>query len=175
MKRNIFVWQLSGFALSSLCGTLLHFLYEWTGKNAVIAMFSGVNESTWEHMKLLFFSLLAFALIQRRFFKEYKTFWSVKSVGIAIGLILIPVLFYTYNGAFGKSPDWMNIAFFFISAAVPFFAEARLFKKDRLQCKAPGPALAFIFFMGLMFVIFTFVTPKIPLFRDPTTGMYGIA
>ena len=69
MKQDLFLWQFSGFSLSSLGGTLLHFLYDWTNESILIAPFSGVNESTWEHMKLLFFPLFLFALIQSRFFK----------------------------------------------------------------------------------------------------------
>ena len=40
------------------------------------------------------------------------------------GLILIPVLYYTYTGIFGKSVDWFNIAVFFITTAVSYFVEA---------------------------------------------------
>lgn len=174
MRRNISLWQLCGFAFVSLCGTLLHFLYEWTGESVLAAPFSAVNESTWEHMKLAFFPMLVFAVVQRRFFKEYKNFWCVKSLGISAGLILIPVLFYTYNGAVGKSPDLLNIAFFFISMAVAFIFEAYLFKKGFPHCKRPYAAFAFICFTVILFVIFTFITPQIPLFRDPLTGDYGI-
>ena len=175
MKRVLSRWQWMGFALSSLGGTLLHFLYDLTDKSVLIAPFSGVNESTWEHMKLLFFPLFIFALIQSRFFKEYENFWCVKLAGIVTGLVLIPVLFYTYNGVFGKSPDWVNIAIFFISAAAAFLLETRLFKKDCLHCKRPWLAFGSICLIGVLFVVFTFATPQIPLFQDPLTGTYGIS
>ncbi len=174
MKRNLSLWQFAGFAVTSLCGTLLHFLYDLTNQNKLVASFSAVNESTWEHMKLLFFPLFIFALIQSRFFKELKNFWCVKLIGIAAGLCLIPVLFYTYNGTFGKSPDWVNIAIFFISAAAVFILETRLFKTDRFQCKSPWIAFAVICLIGVLFVVFTFATPHIPLFQDPITNAYGL-
>ncbi len=174
MKRDISLWQFAGFALSSLGGTLLHFLYDRTNESVLIAPFSGVNESTWEHMKLLFFPLFIFSLIQSRFFKECENYWCIKLAGIATGLILIPVLFYTYNGAFGKSPDWLNIAIFFVSTAVAFLLETRIFKKDSLQCKRPGMAFGILCLIGVLFVVFTFATPRIPLFQDPLTETYGI-
>ncbi len=173
MKRDISLWQFGGFAFTALGGTLLHFLYEWTGESILAAPFSGVNESTWEHMKLLYFPLLIFALIQSRSFRKYKDFWCVKLLGTVAGLMLIPVLFYTYNGAFGRSPDWVNITIFFISAAVAFWLEARLLKKG-YTCKYPRLAFALICIIGVLFVLFTFVTPQIPLFEDPLTGTYGI-
>lgn len=174
MKRVLSRWQWMGFALSSLGGTLLHFLYDLTDKSVLIAPFSGVNESTWEHMKLLFFPLFIFALVQSRYFKGYENYWCVKLAGIAAGLILIPVLFYTYNGAFGKSPDWLNIAIFFISVGTAFLLETRLFKNDGLRCKKPWLAFGVICLIGVMFVAFTFAVPQIPLFKDPLTGKYGI-
>ncbi len=174
MKKDIALWNFAGFAATSLGGTLLHFLYEWTNKSILTAPFSGVNESTWEHMKLLYFPLLLFALIQSRFFKEEKSFWCIKLIGFSVGLVLIPVLFYTYNGAFGKSPDWLNISIFFISAAVVFLLENNLFKKGSISCKVPFLAFGIIFMIGVLFVVFTFQAPEIPLFQDPLTGTYGI-
>lgn len=168
------LWQLAGFALSTLGGTLLHFLYDWTGESILVSPFSGVNESTWEHMKLLFWPLFLFALIQRPFFKEQENYWCVKLAEILLGIALIPVLFYTYNGVFGESPDWINIAIFYISALLVYLFEWWAFKQDRLPCKPPLLAFVFICLIGMLFVIFTFAPPQIPLFRDPIAGTYGI-
>ena len=132
MKRSIGLWQLMGFAVTSLAGTLLHFLYEWLGEATWIAPFSGVNESTWEHMKLLFWPMLLFAVVQSFFFHNRKEFWCIKLRGILLGLITIPVLFYTYNGVIGKSPDWLNITIFFVSAVVSYLYETRQFKSEKM-------------------------------------------
>lgn len=174
MKKDISLWQYSGFVFTAVFGTLLHFLYDWTGGSVLAAPFSAVNESTWEHMKLLYFPMFVFALIQSRFFRERKDYWCVKLAGIMMGLVLIPILFYTLNGVFGKTPDWVNIAIFFVSAAVAFIVETRLFKKDSINCSAALLAVAVIILIGVLFVIFTFATPQIPLFRDPISGSYGI-
>ena len=174
MKREISRWQFAGFVFSTLCGTLLHFLYGWTGGNAIAAVFSGVNESTWEHMKLLYFPLVLFSIVQSRYFKAYDEFWCVKLVGVVVGLSLIPVLFYTYNGVIGRSPDWINIAIFFVSAAAAFIVESYLFKNRTLPCRASWAARAAIAVIGVLFATFTFFPPRIGLFRDPVTGIYGI-
>lgn len=174
MKRDLRLWQFAGFSLTSLAGTLLHFLYDWTNQSLLIAPFSAVNESTWEHMKLLFFPLFIFAIIQSFFFKEYESFWCVKLIGILTGLILIPVIFYTYNGVIGKSPDWINISIFFISAAISFIVETLLFKKEDFYCKLQGLAFVVICVISIMFIVFTFITPQIELFKDPITGTYGL-
>ena len=173
MKRSMGLWQLMGFAVTSLGGTLLHFLYDWTD-SVWVAPFSGVNESTWEHMKLLFWPMFIFALIQSFFFRDRKDFWCVKLKGTLLGLVLIPVIFYTYNGVIGKSPDWINIAIFFISAAVGYIYETRQFKDGTTTCENPRLPLAILCVIALLFVIFTFVTPETGIFKDPLTGSYGI-
>lgn len=167
MKREIGLWQLMGFAITSLVGTVLHFLYDWFGKAAWIAPFSGINESTWEHMKLLFWPMLLFALVQSFFFREYKDFWCVKLKGIILGLVLIPVIFYTYNGVIGHSPDWINIAIFFISAAISYVYETVQLKKNESTCHNPALSLLLLFLIAFLFVIFTFLPPDLEIFNDP--------
>ena len=174
MKKTVWLWQLWGFAISSLGGTLLHFLYEWSGESVWIAPFSGVNESTWEHMKLLFWPMFIFAIIESFFFRDKEDFWCIKLRGTLLGLALIPLLFYTYNGVIGKSPDFINIAIFFIAAAISYIYETILFNKEKTSCGSPRLMLFLLCIVALSFVAFTFVPPQIEIFKDPLTGSYGI-
>ena len=174
MKRTVWLWSLFGFAVTALGGTLLHFLYEWLGEARWIAPFSGVNESTWEHMKLFYWPTFIYAIFESFFFKGYSSFWCVKLRTMIIGLSLIPLLFYTYNGVIGKSPDWVNISIFFVSSAVAYIYEARALKGNKAACPSSRLALALLVLTGFLFVIFTFRTPELAIFKDPISGMYGI-
>ena len=174
MKRSIQLWQLMGFGITSLAGTILHFLYDWLGGSVWVAAFSGVNESTWEHMKLLFWPTFIYAAVQSFFFRDRKDFWCVKLRGILLGLALIPIIFYTYNGVIGKSPDWINITIFFISAAIAYLYETGLFNSQKLTCRSSKAAFAALCVIALLFVIFTFKTPTLNIFKDPLTNTYGI-
>ena len=173
MKRTVWLWELFGFAFIALGGTLLHFLYEWLGEAVWIAPFSGVNESTWEHMKLFFWPAFLFAAAEYPFFRGYEGFICIKLRGILLGLALIPLLFYTYNGVIGKSPDAVNIAIFFISAATACVHEAKWLYRDA-PCKRTRLAGAMLAVIALAFILFTFFPPAIELFRDPLTGRFGI-
>ena len=174
MKRSIGLWQLMGFAVTALGGTLLHFLYDWTGGAVLAASFSGVNESTWEHMKLLFWPMLLFAALQSVFFREQENFWCIKLRGILLGQALIPILFYTYDGVVGKSPDWINISIFFIAAAAAYLFETRAQRRNSLTCKNPALAFSLLCAIAALFIIFTFKPPMLGIFKDPLTGSYGI-
>ena len=173
MKKYLTLWQLAGFTASVALGTILHFLFDWTGAFS-LAGISAVNESTWEHMKILFFPMLIFACVQYWFFrKEFPGFWWIKLIGTLVGVVSIPVLFYTFNGAFGKTPDWLNILFFFISAFIGYLVEYFLFFND-FTWRYPWIAFVFLLIIASLFIIFTFYPPSLPLFQDPISRGYGI-
>lgn len=166
MKKSISFWQMIGFIVTGIGGTLLHFLYNWTGQNPIVGAFSAVNESIGEHMKLLFFPMLVFSLIEyARIGKEYPNFWCVTLIGTLLGLTLIPVLYYTYTGALGVSVDWFNIAIFFIAAAAVYWLETKLLQKGRPRCQHPALSLGALLLIGILFIMLTYYPPNIPLFR----------
>lgn len=171
MKKSLFYWQLTGSIFTSIGGVLLHFLYGWSNQSALVAPFSAVNESIWEHMKLLFFPMFVFALAERLFIgDEYENFWCAKLAGFILGLALIPVLYYSYTGIFGVSLDWLNIIIFFLAAASAYSLEAWLLKQEQRYCCSPLAALFILCLIGLAFVYFTYLPPEIPLFQDPRVG-----
>ena len=174
MKRTAWAWCLMGFAVTSLLGTALHFLYDLSGRAALVAPFSGVNESTWEHMKLFFWPMLLFGAVERIFFRDYESFPCVKLRSTLLGLSLIPIIYYTYNGVIGVSPDWVNISIFFISAAAAYLYELRALSSNSATCKNPGRSTSALLIIAALFVIFTFKAPHLSIFKDPISGTYGI-
>lgn len=164
MKRSISFWQMIGFVFAGIGGTFLHFLYDWTGENPVVGAFSAVNESIWEHMKLLFVPMLAYSFLE--YFcvgMAYPNFWCVKLLGTLVGLLLIPAVYYTYTGAFGVSADWFNIAIFYLVAMLVYWMETKLLQSGRLgRCRFAPVALVGL---GVVFVMLTYFPPNLPLFR----------
>ena len=175
MKKVILKKQLQGFLFVSILGVLLHFLYAWTGENPFVAWFSAVNESTWEHMKILFFPMFLYAARESRtLFPQNPDFWGIKLRGTLIGVVLIPILYYTLSGFFGTLPSYVNIAIFFLSAAVAFWWETKRLREGDLATCAPQSALGVFLAIALLFAAFTFFPPHLPIFEDPMQGTYGI-
>ena len=170
----MFYWQVVGFLFTIVLGVFLHFLFDMTNQNIIAAIFSAVNESIWEHMKLLFYSMILFAIVESKFLEqEYEQFWCVKLKGILLGLLLIPVLYYMYTGILGTSVDWFNIAIFVIASGVVYWGETRHFQKDKKCFLRMKTAIVMLCVIVLVFTVLTFVPPKIPFFEDPVTGRYG--
>lgn len=176
MKKKIIRWQIAGFVFTALTGMLLHMLYNWTGQTILVAPFCAVNESIWEHMKLLFFPMLLFAIIQYKPLSALTHgYWSAKFISIATGTGLIPIMFYTYQGISGKSPEWFNIVIYFAAIGVAFLIDARrLLNAYSYIHVSPYLAIILLCLIAALFVVFTFVQPQIPLFQDPSTGLYGM-
>ena len=175
LKKSLTFYQTIGFLFTGITGSLLHFLYEWTNESILIAPFSAVNESVWEHMKLLFYPMFIFAVAEKPFLiSRYRSFHCAKLSGTVVGLLIIPVLYYTYTGALGVSADWFNIAIFFIAAAAAYFTETLIMKSVGSSCRFPSLVFIILCLIALSFVLLTFIQPEIPLFRDPVTGIYGI-
>ncbi len=173
MKKDVNLWQFTAFTFICALGSFLHFLYEWTNFTP-FAVFSSVNESTFEHIKILFFPAFIFAIIEWFFFKDYyKGFWCVKLKGIFLGIILIPTLFYTLSGIFGRLYDFINILIFFASAFASSAYEGKLLSKNE-PCKHSTLAFITLCITAVLFGLLTFFPPKIPLFLDPITKTYGI-
>ena len=52
--------EIIGFFFTIIFGTLSHFFYNWSGKNQIIGYFCPINESTWEHLKMLIVPILLY-------------------------------------------------------------------------------------------------------------------
>lgn len=174
MKKSVPTWQMAGFILTSILGTFLHFLFDLAGGSAAAALVSAVNESIWEHMKLIYYPMVLFSFLEYRVWgKDMPGFWCVKLKGILLALVLIPSIYYLYTGALGISADWFNITIFFLAAAAAYWTETKLFQTGR-PCRIPDRlSLGLLLLIAAVFTVFTFRTPRIPLFRDPVTGTYG--
>ena len=176
MGRRLFYWELAGFLLTGALGTLLHFVYEWSGGSALAAAFSAVNESTWEHMKLLFFPLFLFSVVQVcAMGRNYPNFLAVRALSTLTGLALIPVLFYTYSGVLGHHIAWVNIAVFYLADLGAFLLDGALLRRGRLS-SAWHQLLGLLALWGLAFcfVWCTFHPGPLTLWRDPTTALAGV-
>ncbi len=175
MENGCRKWWIGGFLFTAAAGTPLHFAYEWSGKNPVVGAVSAVNESTWEHMKLLFVPLLLTALAASVFGGRCGGRWTAKLAGAVAGLLLIPLLYYGYTGALGVHIMWVDVAIFFAAAAAAFLLEAHLTAHLPLGSgAAQGVAAALFAALAVLFVWFTFSPPHLPLFQDPITLAYGL-
>ncbi len=176
MRRRLDGWEWGGFLFTVLAGTVLHFLYGWTGERSWIAGFSAVNESVWEHMKILYVPLFLLSMVQLCFQgRTSSNYLAARAASALCGTALIPALYYTYTGALGRGFLAADIGIFLLSAAAVFLLDRGLRRRGALG-DGWQQLLGLLLLWGVMFlfVYLSFRPGHIPLFRDPVTGGCGI-
>lgn len=175
-KKNVLKFQIFSVIFTWILGTILHFLYEWSGDNKIIASFSAVNESTWEHLKLVFFPMLITTIIGFLVIgKDNKKFWCAKTIGIILAMSFIIVFFYTYTGIIGTNFAILDIGSFFVAVILGEYAAYKIMTNEeyKLKCNKKIAVIGLICIL-LCFIIFTYLPPHIGLFKDPISNGYGI-
>lgn len=116
MDGNLKKWELAEAVFVSVSGTLLHFVYEWSGNNRVVGIFAPVNESVFEHLKLVFFPVLLFTLLQYVLCQEIRSclLW-IKWKTVLGSMAFIVIFFYCYTGILQKDVPWLDIGSFYVA------------------------------------------------------------
>lgn len=160
-------YTITGAIIVSVLGTLFHFAYDFTGQNFLVGLFTPVNESTFEHMKLVFFPMLFFWLFTRKkFLKISPCSESAYLFSTLLGTLLIPVLFYTYTGILGYNISALDISTFYISVIIAFYT----FYKNTNSCKFEKHKSLLVFLnllLAALFIIFTVNPPELGIFVSP--------
>ncbi len=158
-----------GFFFTIILGTLLHFTYEWSGNNNIVAAFSAINESVWEHLKLLFYPVFIFTFAE--FFvygKNKANFFVAKALSLFIGMSSIVTIFYTYTGIFGTNFFIVDILTFVFSVFITYLISYKIMSSNLLRGSLPN-IIGFILLIAylILFIVFTYYPPQVNLFIAP--------
>ena len=169
---NVLNFWLSVIFISTI-GTLAHFLYEWAHHNRTVGLFTAVNESTWEHIKIALTGAFLWGLYDGFAYGYYPNYFLAKLASLLVIAITIPAVFYFYRHFAKKSILPLDISLFFIAiilGQLSFFG---------LLAAPAVPYLAQYFSAIGLFVFFgaymtlTLKPLKTIIFKDPITGKYG--
>jgi hypothetical protein len=174
-NKSVLLFELVGIVFIIFLGSALHFTFEWSGNQPAVGIFSAVNESVWEHLKLAFWPALFYLLLEYRpLNKSCNNFLAGKMVGAVLMIAIIPIIFYSYTAVTGTSIFIIDISSFVISILIGQLVSFRLLTYRKLPQVLDTIALLMLVLLAVCFVLFTFYAPQMPIFRDPITGRYGI-
>lgn len=166
--KNLRRYTIIGIFFVLSTGSLAHFLYHWSDQNNIIGLFTPVNESIWEHMKLLFFPMLTYSLILIfKFRTKYSCITSSLCFGILAGAFFIPLFYYAYTSILGKNFFIFDMSIFILSIVLAFGLSYKLTLSRSLEsytfllCMLV--CVLFVCFLG-----FTGHPPDATIFQDPT-------
>lgn len=160
--------EIISFITASILGVIFHFVYEWSGENPVVSLFFPMNESTWEHLKLIFYPVLLLSIIEYFLLGiDYPNFFFAKFLSVLLGMIITVVLFYTYTGIYGKNSDGMNILIYFVSMAAAYLSSYRTIRSKKMYGVPQKVGFWGFVVLLFLFMLFSVFPPDIGLFRSP--------
>lgn len=180
-KKDPFViWMLLGIPLLFLAASPLHFVFGWTGDNLVAGLFTPVNESPWEHLKLTFWPILLWWLIGYLIFGRQKKgafarFAVTCAVSVYVSAVFIMAFFYTYTGAFGIESLVIDVISLFLGLFLSIILASHVYRHTKAGMFSAFISMVLLIIMAAAILYFTFAPPHLPVFKDPPTGTYGIS
>ena len=169
---NTFNFWLGTIVIAAI-GTFAHFLYDISHENKILGLFTAVNESTWEHIKIALTPSLLWCLYDGYFYGPSPNYFAAKLLSLLVIVVFIPAVFYSYKKITHYPVLVADILTFIISiilSQLVFYAVLELPPMTHLGTYFSCLCL-FIFFGCYMTL--TLSPLKIPLFKDPLTGKYG--
>ncbi len=169
-------WEVAGLFFVLVWGNLFHFVFDWSGENELVGAIAAVNESVWEHMKLMIVPWVLWSAVEALALRRNRIcVLAPRAVALLMGVLFIPVAYYSYVGISGANVAILNIIIFQLAVLLAFFLSWRVLDKGRLQgtvWTVLGGAV--LLAMLALTVYWTYFQPQIPLFVDPLTGKTGI-
>ena len=168
MQKSLKKYTILGIVFTAVTGMLAHFIYQWSGENLVAALFVPVNETVWEHLKLLFFPMIVYTIFETLLLhSSFPELFYANIIGVFTGMASVVALFYTYSGVLGRNCTPVDIAIFFFSVILAFLTGYFLIQKTRGLYQWKWLILAGLVACTIAFFSFTWNPPSIGLFRNP--------
>ncbi|MGB9666779.1 MAG: DUF6512 family protein [Candidatus Cryosericum sp.] len=165
-----------GAVFMILFGSALHFFYGWFGQSTVVGLLAPVNESIWEHAKLVFLPpLLWYCFVAVSIGRDRSYELASASAAALWFMPLFQIAFYYAYAAVAHGDLFvMDIVDFTLTVVLGQVLFYRLTTRLHFSMVARVAAVISIVGLAAVFVVFTLRPPHIPLFMDPTNGTYGL-
>ena len=179
-RRRILGWEIAAVVFIFLSGSMVHFAFELSNFSPAVAPFAAVNESIWEHLKMVFWPGLIFFAVQYYFLRNERCaaqFWTAKALCLFLMPFLIAAGWYGVVAITGSHYFMVDIALFIFAILAAQFLSYTLLSRKIVTSPQPRLAWSVIFLIAFAFALFTFFPPKVSLFEHGTlenTGQYGI-
>jgi len=160
-------WIIKGIPGLFLIGTFMHFLYDLIGENIIVGLIVPVNESVWEHSKMVLLPVICwwsfYYIIKSKEYNIDKNKWFTSAlIALLTALTTIPLLYYFYTEAFGVEILVVDISILFLAVLFGQLLALHFYKYSK---GINLHILVYIFILIiLVFMVFTVYPPHIPLF-----------
>ena len=163
-----------GIIVISILGTLLHFTYEMSHHNKFVAIFSAVNESTWEHIKICLTATLVWSLYDGYVYGSNPNYFIAKGLSLLTIILLMPILFYTYTAFTKKAILIVDIISFYIVVICSQLVFRYFIQMEPLPFIYTYLSVILLVIEFASYMFLTFQPLKNFIFKDPISNKYGL-
>ena len=160
--------------LTFLVSFLVHNIYKWIP--SVITSIFPVNESLFEHMKLIYLCPIISSLIIYFYFKKKNQVINNYLFGLIVSTIFNIIIFYLIYlplyYALGESM-FMTLSIYFITIIISNYIYYLIIEMNN-NMQLNTISLVLIIVIGSILTYFTYHPLHIDFFKDPKTNIYGI-
>lgn len=161
-----------------ILGSINHFTYDWTSIT-LLGLVYPINESIWEHMKLAILPTiiwwgLTYLLFKDKLKLDFKRYFVAFTTSLLVSAFLMPLLYYTYSCGLGIHLFIVDILNLLCTVTIGQLLALHVYNHYSGKKIYFYLCIIVLILVALLFVIFTFNPPHIPIFRDANTGAYGI-
>jgi len=157
-----------------IIGTILHFTYELSNHNKVVGLFSAVNESTWEHIKISLSATLFYSIIDLYLYGNNYNYFFAKFISLLVLIILIPLIFHIYKIIFKKTNLIFDIIYFYIVIFISNYTFYKILTLNNISYLLNYLSIIGVFMIFAFYMRATLLPIKNEIFKDPITKKYGI-
>lgn len=171
MKRIKIIGVFIIFGLSFLS----HFMYDWI-PNSIFSILFPVNESIWEHMKLIVTPVLIFSLFEYIIYRKknihFNNFLLSYGISMILGIIIYLIIYLPIDYIFGHSAivaiGLLFITFIIVEIISYYLMNYREIKYSNII------GISIIILLYILFGYLTYNPIEIDLFYDTQKKIYGI-
>ncbi len=162
-RRSGWKWTAARFLFLSIAGPLLHQLAPVLVQFPVLPGLVPVNESIWEHQKLLLLPALLFGITERIVRGPvYRGLLTTYAEQLLAVLFLMVTGFYTYSGILGVHMLTLDILLYELCALT---LSLRIGSRAAAQKKSSLPGLVILLLLTGCFCYFTYHPMQLGIFR----------
>ncbi|MBR6689037.1 MAG: hypothetical protein IKL68_03375 [Clostridia bacterium] len=167
-----------GYVICLAAGFLLHFAYDFFNNNLIIGLFTPVNESVAEHLKLIFLPFTLFTIFFYFYSKKKITnLFLLSFISNILGTAATTITFYTGIKFLGMDNTIFNIGTYIVGMTIAFITFYLGIYNDNFQDATKGSnelGICAFLLLTTLFIVNTVLPVKLPINKDPVSNTYGI-
>jgi len=164
-----------GIPIICMLGTIQHFLYRASNNNFLVGLLCPINESVWEHLKMIYFPILIYWLatffaLRNKEDIDLIIYLKALTYTIIIAMLLMLFLYYTYKGIIGKNILIVDVIIYIVAICISQMLGIHfinIINRDKWSY------VVFILVVFLFcFILFQLKTPNLPFFHNTFFHLY---